>query len=113
MGLTAEDCGIVNNSRLTVTFIVDEMKTEPEIMVVSIAIMQHDPHIGLTADAIFAKATFNASGHLENWNLGCLGLQFLPEILGNVKASGSMDLNDNRIVSLPESIGTMEIGGDL
>ena len=25
MGLTAEDCGIINNSRLTVTFIVDEV----------------------------------------------------------------------------------------
>ena len=40
MGLTAEDCGIVNNSRLTVTFIVDEMKTESEMMEVSIAIVQ-------------------------------------------------------------------------
>ena len=29
MGLTAEDCGIVNNSRLTVTFIVDEVIRPP------------------------------------------------------------------------------------
>ena len=28
MGLTAEDCGIVKNSRLTVTFIDDKIKTE-------------------------------------------------------------------------------------
>ena len=66
MGLTAEDCGIVNNSRLTVTFIVDEMKTESEIMEVSIAIVQHNPRIGLTADDIFAKATFE-NGKLKNW----------------------------------------------
>ena len=66
MGLTAEDCGIIHNSRLTVTFIVDEMKTESEIMEVSIAIVQHNPRIGLTADAIFAKATFK-NGKLENW----------------------------------------------
>ena len=59
MGLTAEDCGMpINNFRLTVTFIVDEMKTESEIMEVSIAIVQHNPRIGLTADGIFAKATF-------------------------------------------------------
>ena len=31
MGLTAEDCGIVNKSRLTVNFIVAEMKTEQQI----------------------------------------------------------------------------------
>jgi hypothetical protein len=36
-------------------------------MEVSIAIVQHNPRIGLTADDIFAKATFNASGHLEDW----------------------------------------------
>ena len=41
MGLAAEDCGIVKNSRLTVTFIVDEMKTKLDIMKVSIAIVQH------------------------------------------------------------------------
>ena len=71
MGLTAEDCGIVSNPRLTVTCIIDEMKAESEIMEVSsikvsIAIVQHNPRIGLTADAIFAKATFK-NGHLENW----------------------------------------------
>ena len=44
------------------------MKTKLDIMDVSIAIVQHNPDIrGLTADAIFARATFNASGHLENW----------------------------------------------
>jgi hypothetical protein len=42
------------------------MKTESEIKEVSIAIEQHNPDIGLTADAIFARATFQ-NGHLENW----------------------------------------------
>ena len=42
------------------------MKTESEIMEVSIAIVQHNPRIRLTADDIFAKATFK-NGNLENW----------------------------------------------
>ena len=42
------------------------MKTESEIKEVSIAIVQHNPRIGLTADDIFAKATFE-NGNLENW----------------------------------------------
>ena len=31
MGLTAEDCGVVDYSRLTVTYIDDEIKTEQQV----------------------------------------------------------------------------------
>jgi hypothetical protein len=43
------------------------MKTKLEIMEVSVAIAQHNPDIGLTADYLLAKATFNWSGNLLNW----------------------------------------------
>ena len=98
---SAEDCGIVNKSRITVTFIVDEMKTEPEIMEVSIAIVQHNPDVGeLTADDLFAEATFTVSGNLYDWDLSGLGLQNLPEIFCSINASGTMDLSSNKILSL-------------
>ena len=74
MGLTAEDCGIVNNSRLTVTFIVDEMKTKLDVMEVSVAIVQHNPDIGgLTADGNGRQSYVISewkSGKLVNSELG-------------------------------------------
>ena len=118
MGLTAEDCGIVNNSRLTVTFIDDTIKTEPQVRELAENIVEGNLHPmqiygGLTAQVLLARATFDDNGNLSEWDLSRLQLRTLPETFGRIQVSGKLNLSDNELYALPRAFGNIQVGGDL
>ena len=65
MGLTAEDCGIINNSRLTVTFIVDEVIRPPLNL-----------HVMMRADVVCGCGCVL---YVIQWEVTCL-LSCLPDV---------------------------------
>lgn len=52
-------------------------------------------------------------GTVRNWNLTSCGLQRLPDLIGDLEATGSVLFNNNNLTSLPDSIGGLVVGRDL
>ena len=46
-----------------------------------------------------------------NW--GYLGINVLPESIGDLTVDGNLELNDNILTTLPESFGSLTVGGNL
>ena len=50
---------------------------------------------------------------LKEVNFAKLGITALPEMIGELKITGQLDLARNQLTSLPESMGSMKVGGNL
>ena len=115
MGLTAEDCGIGNHSRLTITFIDDEIKTKEQFKEhVLPNMMKLNPH--LDPDEIMSRVTtLNGleNGDIQNINFMNLKIDRLPEIFGNMIVTGDMNLSYNNFITLPDSFGNIKVFGNL
>jgi hypothetical protein len=115
LGLTAEDCGIVNNSRLTITFIVDEIKTKAQfrnhVLPNMMELNQHlDPD-----EIMYRVTTLNGAEdeNIQNINFMNFDINGLPEIFGNMIVTGDMNLSYNNFTTLPDSLGNIKVFGNL
>ena len=115
VGLTAKDCLIGNGSRLTITFIDDEIKTKEQFRDhVLPNMMELNPH--LNPEEIMRKVTtLNGleNGDIQNINFMNFNINRLPEIFGNMIVTGDMNLSYNKFTTLPDSFGNIKVFGNL
>ena len=122
-GLTAEDCCIVNNSRLTVTFI-DRIITKKDFRLhILKEMLQLNQHLTIedimkriqtrSREEVFMKRIKTQSREddiIFDINFDNINLQSLPESFGRINVSGSLRLQKNKLKTLPESFGNIVVG---
>jgi hypothetical protein len=110
-GLTAADCCLVANSRLSVTLDERRIQTEPQVDKLAQEMAKMHPYSSYFRYLDYA--TFDENGNLKDWDLSRCKLKVLPEIFGKVKVLGNLNLSENELTALPNSFGKIEVGGDL
>ena len=121
-GLTAEDCDIVNNSRVTVRFIRDGIRTKRQFREhVLQDILDANVHLDrdvatrLIMDRI-STTTDTEDGDMVNLRFSGNGdcyIYILPESFGNIRITGNLLLNDNGLRTLSNNFGNIVVGGHL
>ena len=115
MGLTAEDCGIDNYSRLTITFLSETIKTKRQFRdIVARDILYLNNH--LTIDTIMGGVTTLNDGEDEDIvdiTLNRLGINILPESFGYIIVTGNLNLSNNQLQTLPDSFGNINVHGKM
>jgi len=115
IGLTAENCGIVNDSRLTITFIDEKIKTKEQFREhVLPNMMELNNH--LNPDEIMRRVTTlngEENGDIQNINFMNFRINTLPEIFGNMIVTGNVNLSYNNFTTLPDSLGNIKVLGNL
>ena len=114
-GLTAKDCFIVNNSRLTITYIDDKIKTKEQFREhVLPYMMELNPHLD-PVKIMGMVTTLNGleNGDIQHINFMNFNINSLPEIFGNMIVTGDMNLSYNNFTTLPDSFGNIKVFGNL
>ena len=112
-GLTAEDCGINNNSRVTVDNMVYFITTYEDFSPVVNEIFKLNYNSsGLTFEELMNCVTFN-NNNIVHINFEDKRINRLPESFGNIKITGDLNLSNNIFQTLPESFGNIIVGGNL
>ena len=113
--LSATECGMGIYSRVTVTFIDDEIKTKEQFREhVLPNMMELNDH--LNPDEIMRRVTTlngEENGDIQNINFGNFNINTLPEIFGNMIVNGDMNLSYNNFATLPDSLGNIKVLGNL
>ena len=59
------------------------------------------------------RLELNPDGSIKSWILSRCGLRALPELFGAVTTTETLNLDSNKLSSLPASFGSITVGGDL
>ena len=118
-GLTAYDCGIIEQSRITVKINMDKCTTVEQFRKIAEFIASateyynEDGYVGgPKLEYLMNDITFDPiSNEIIDINFASTPLYYLPESFGNIKILGSLTLRDIR--TFPENFGNLTIGGDL
>ena len=113
-GLTAEDCGIVNNSRLTIT--VNKISTKTQFRGIIEDICNHPLNLGLRLDPEDLMSSVQSTkdtDDLLNINFSGFKLRILPESFEYLIIVGDLALENNYLRLLPTNFHTITIGGSL
>jgi hypothetical protein len=113
-GLTAEDCGIVNNSRLTIT--VNKISTKTQFRGIIDDICNHPRNqiLGLDPEYLMSRVeSTKDTDDLVNIDFSSFELNALPESFEYLIIVGDLALDSNFLRLLPTNFHTITIGGSL
>jgi hypothetical protein len=115
LGYTAEDCGIVNGSRLTIR-IDTQVRTTTKFRRIIVDICNHPDNLRLHLvpdDLVGRVESTPGTDDLLNINFSGYRLRALPDSFKNIIIVGNLILSDNELTSFPRDFNSNRIEGSL